>query len=142
MIEPSKEISFRLYMRRGRQTGKWWLFVSLDVAEVVSLAMVPNTVANRSVITPPALQQLRAMGLVGADLIAFRTGRREVVLRNVLLAGHSIPDFTVQVREIQALRTAGHQYLVDGYLGIDVMFGMFSSLAIDTRTFRVTVRLK
>lgn len=108
----------------------------------MTLAMVPNTVANRSVITPTGLQPLRTTGWVGADLIDFRTGRKEVVLRDVRLAGHALPDFTVQVREIPALRTVGQEYLVDGYLGIDVLSGMFTSLAIDTRTLRVTVRLK
>lgn len=142
MTEPGEEIAFRWLVRREQQSGRWWLVVPFTVGRGASLAMVPNTVANRSVITPPAFRRLRASGLTGADLIDFRTGRQEYVLRNVRLAGLPVPDFGVQVRDVEPLRMTGKQYLVDGYLGIDVLFGLFSSLAIDTRTLWVTVRLR
>ena len=109
MTDQGGEIAFRLRVRRGPRTDRWWLVVPLEVGRHATLAMVPNTVAGRSVITPAALQLLRAAGLPGADIGDFRSGRRDYLLRDVRLGGRSVPDVRVPVRHVAGLQVAGER---------------------------------
>lgn len=104
--------------------------------------MIPNTVASRSVITPQAFRRLRDAGLVGADIFDFRSGLRSGILRNVTIAGQAAPDLEVRIREVDELLVAPGQYIVDGYLGLDYLFGAFASLTVDTQTLRVRLGLR
>jgi hypothetical protein len=104
--------------------------------------MVPNTAASRSAITPTAIQRLRDAGLVGADTFEFPTGRTSTLLRNVTIVGQAAPDLEVRIRDVEELRDAPGQYVVDGYLGLDYLFGAFAALNVDTQTLRVRLGLR
>lgn len=148
MSDQDDEIAVRLAVYReldqdGRpkRRGKWWLAVPIEVEQKVPLALVINTIATRSVITPPALERMRQAGLSGADILTLGTRRQDFVIRNVRLGGHLIPEFAVQVRHVPGLQIADGRYLVDGYIGLDVLFGSFSIISVDTRRRIMTVRL-
>jgi hypothetical protein len=140
--EPETEITFRLRVRRdpGSVERRQWFYVPIDIGEKRTLAMVPNTMASRSVITTDTAEELSMGGLVGADIVDLSTGRRSHVLRGLRLAGHPIPDFAVRVREVPGLRGSSGVYVVDGYLGLDFFFGLFRLITIDTRTLKLTLR--
>jgi len=114
----------------------------MSVGGTIALAMIPNSIATRSVITPLAYQQLRTANLVALDDFDLRTGRVNAVLNDVWIGDQPAPDLTVQVRDVPELLAPEGQYLVDGYLGLDYLFcGDFGSLEINTRTLRVTLRV-
>lgn len=142
MTEQSDEISFRLHVRRDRTTSKWWLAAPLKVGGHVTLWLVPNTIALRSVIAPPAWRLLRLEGLIGADIVDFRSGHQTCVLRDTRVGGHDISDLVVQVREVEEMRLSGDRYAVDGYLGLDFFLMRFATVTLDTRRLRLTLRLK
>jgi hypothetical protein len=137
LTDPSSEISFRLRVRHDPVHRKWWIAVPLHVGASRDVLMIPNTVASRSVITPQAFRRLRDAGLVGADILDFRFGHRSGVLPNVTIANQVAPDLEVRVRDVDELLVAPEQYVVDGYLGLDYLFGAFASLTVDTQTLRV-----
>jgi hypothetical protein len=141
LSESSNEISFRLSVRRDPVRRKWWLVVPLNVGETGNLVLVPNSVASRSVITPPAFRRLREAGLIGADIFDFPSGRLSCILSNVRIADQAAPDLKVRVRDVDELLVARDEYVVDGYLGLDYLFGAFTSLTIDTQRLRVTLGL-
>jgi hypothetical protein len=136
------EITFRLGLRTDRDRDRSWLVISVNVGGRLSLELVPNSVATRSVISPEAYQALRAADLIGLDVFDFRTGRVTSVLRNLSINRQPAPDLTVQVRDVPELLTRDRRYLVDGYLGLDYLFfGDFGSIEINTRALHVTLRL-
>jgi hypothetical protein len=137
LTDSSSEIAFRLRVRRDPVHCKWWIAVPLNLGESQDLWLIPNTVASRSVITPSAFDRLREAGLVGADILDFQSGRRSGVLRNVTIANQAAPDVEVRIRDVDELRVAPDQYVVDGYLGLDYLFGAFASLTVDTQTLHV-----
>jgi hypothetical protein len=139
--ETGYEISFRLRVHRDVARRKWWLVVPMRIGETGELAMVPNPVATRFVNTPPAYRRLKQEGLIYADIFEFRTGRVSSLLRNVRIAKQAVPDLEVRVRDVDALLVAGDEYVVDGYLGLDYLFGAFAAITIETRTLWVTLRL-
>jgi hypothetical protein len=111
------------------------------IGHAIALAMVPNSVATRSVITPAAYQRLRAVNLIGLDVFDIHSGRVTSVLRDVSISDQPAPNLTVQVRDVPELLDRDGHYLVDGYLGLDYLFfGDFGAIEINTRTLRVTLR--
>jgi hypothetical protein len=106
------------------------------------LLLVPNTVASRSVITSPTFHRLRRAGLIGADIVDFPSGGLSCVLQNVTIAGQAAPDVEVRIRDVDELLGASGQYLVDGYLGLDYLFGAFASLSVDTQSLQVRLGLR
>jgi hypothetical protein len=142
LTESSGEISFRLTARRDRVRGKWWLLVPLHIGETARLLMVPNTVASRSAITPSAFQRLRDAGLIGADILDFPSGLRSSLLQNVTIAGQSAPDLEVRIRDVDEFLVAPDEYVADGYLGLDYLFGAFASLSVDTQSLTVRLGLR
>jgi hypothetical protein len=104
--------------------------------------MVPNSLATRSVVTPATYQEPRGLGLTGLDIVDLPTGRATTILHNVRIGNQPAPDLEVQVRDVPELLAPDGQYLVDGDLGLDYLFfGDFGSIAINTGTLRVTLRL-
>jgi hypothetical protein len=141
MRVPGSEISFRLGLQTDRTRDRSWLTVPMKVADTIALAMIPNSIATRSVITPAAYQQLRTANLIGLDVFDLYSGRVTSVLRDVSISHQPAPDLTVQVRDVPELLDGEGNYLVDGYLGLDYLFfGDFGSIEINTRTLRVTLR--
>ena len=114
----------------------------LRVADSENLMMVANSIASRSVLTPPAFRKLREAGLIGADILDFPTGRMSCVLRDMRIGDHIVPDLLVRVRDVDQFLIGADRYVVDGYLGLDYLLGAFSSFAIETATLRVTLGLK
>ena len=141
MTEPSDEIAFWLLVRQ-RSGGKPWLFVPLAMSDQITLALVPNTVATRSVIVPRAYSMLRTAGLLGANIYDIQTGRQSCVISGATLGGQPIPNIETQVRDVEPFRNQSVEYAVDGYLGLDFLFGKCASLAIETQTLRVRLRLR
>lgn len=141
MRVPGSEISFRLGLQSDRTRDRSWLTVPMKVAETIALAMIPNSIATRSVITPATYQQLRTANLIGLDVFDLHSGRVTSVLRDVSISHQPAPDLTVQIRDVPELLDGEGNYLVDGYLGLDYLFfGDFGSIEINTRTLRVTLR--
>lgn len=117
MADRSDEIAFRLWLRWDSEAKRGWLVVPLEIGGRVTLAMAPNTIATRSVIAPPALQLLRAEGLIGANIYDIQTGSASCVPAGCRLGGHPIPDLETRVRDIDRFRNANGDYLVDGSPG-------------------------
>jgi hypothetical protein len=142
MPGPDDEISFRLRTRADQTRNRAWLVIQMSVGNSITMEMVPNSVATRSVITPTTYRRLRGADLIGLDVFDFHTGRVTSVLRNVSIGNRQAPDLTVQIRDVPELLAGDGQYLVDGYLGLDYLFfGDFGSIEINTRTLRVALRV-
>jgi hypothetical protein len=140
--ESGGEISFRLRTRRDHVHSKLWLVVPVRIADSEDLMMVANSIASRSVLTPPAFSKLRKAGLTGADILDFPSGRVSCLLKDMRIAEHAVPDLLVRVRDVDEFLIADDEYVVDGYFGLDYLLGAFSSFAIETATLRVTLGLK
>jgi hypothetical protein len=140
--ETGDVISFRLRARHDSVHQKWWLGVPLNIGEFGNLLLVPNSVASRSVITPSAFQRLRREGLIGADIYEFPTGRMSCLLRDVSIVNQAVPDLHVRIRDVDELIGADDRYLMDGYLGLDYLFGAFASITVDTQRLQVTLGLR
>jgi hypothetical protein len=138
--DSGNEISFRLRLRHDALHQKWWLGIPLNIGEFGNLLLVPNSVASRSVITPAAFQRLRRKGLIGADIYDFPSGRMSCVLRDVSIVNQAAPDLHVRIRDVDELLGSDDEYLVDGYLGLDYLFGAFSSVFVDTQRLQVTLK--
>jgi hypothetical protein len=140
--ESDNEISFRLRVRRDAIHRKLWIGVPLRIGESGNLLLVPNSVASLSVITPSAFERLRRAGMIGADIFDFPTGRMSCVLRGVTIAGQAAPDLHVRIRDVDELIGADDRYLMDGYLGLDYLFGAFASITVDTQRLQVRLGLR
>lgn len=114
----------------------------LQIGESSRLMMIPNTVASRSAITPSAFHPLRDAGLVGADILDFPSGLRSVLLQNLTIAGQAAPDIEVRIRDVEEFLVAPSEYVADGYLGLDYLFGAFTSLSVDTQSLWVRLGLR
>ncbi len=116
--------------------------VPLRVGESQNLWMVPNSVASRSAITQTAFFRLQNAGLIGANIVDFPTGRKSCVLNNARVLGQQVPDLHVRIRDVDEFLVADGEYVADGYLGMDYLFGAFTSIAIDTQTLQVKLGLR
>jgi hypothetical protein len=115
------------------------LVIPLRVGAALTLAMVPNTAASRSVITPVAFTRLQGLGLVGPAVPHIPSGMRGCVLRALTVAGHPLAEFEVQIRDVDALRTDVGESAVDGYLGLDFFFANFAAIRFELKRFRLTL---
>jgi hypothetical protein len=142
VAEPRDEINVRLQLRWDAARTRWWIVVPFEIDGLVNLAMAPNTIATRSVITPPALALLRAAGLAGADIHDLRSGAKSFLLTRARLGGHPIPNLEVRVHDVDQFRDANGDYPVDGYLGLDFLLRACAWFALDTRRLRMGIRLR
>ena len=126
MTEPPGEISFQLQRRMDDAEGDRPYVVLLGVGQDFGLEMLPNPFTPRSSISRMALADLDHRGLLQAD-----RGVR-FPLRELSIAGWSVPDIEVSVRPAATLLR------VDGILGFD-FFRKFTEIRFDTRTFVMTL---
>ena len=101
--------------------------VRLAVGQDIAWDMLPNPLARQSVISAQSFADLRRWKL------ASEISERRVVLRDLQIAGRSVPDLTVRISE--AVARLG----VNGMLGFD-FFEQFDSVLWMPRTGWLTLR--
>ncbi|HEY7036110.1 MAG TPA: hypothetical protein VH482_32555 [Thermomicrobiales bacterium] len=116
--------------------GAGWLVILLGVGADQILAMVPNPLASRSVISPATFARLVEQGVVSAGIHDIRTRAKSCILRHLSIEGQPVPDLEVRIRKHASFLRA------DGYLGQDFLFGNFTDihLDIDRRLLRLKRR--
>ena len=126
MSDSGRSFTFPVRPSFEEVRGQRPLIVRLSVGQDIAWDMMPNPTLRRSRIGPRAL-----------DDLAMREGplvRRgdEVVLQNLQIHGHPIPDLAVQVSPIVA------RLHIDGMLGFD-FFAQFAEVRWRPRRNLVTL---
>jgi hypothetical protein len=126
MTDVPREISFALQHRMDLTGGDRPHIVLLAVGQDFALEMLPNPFTPRSTVSRRTLGDLVRHHVLPAD------HESRFSLRDLLIAGQSVPDLDVQVGSAATLLH------VDGILGFD-FFERFAEIRLNTRTFVMTL---
>lgn len=104
--------------------------------------MIPNSAATRSVIVPPAFEQLRSAGLAGDAIVRLPSRSRHAAIGPLTVGGEPLDAFEFEVRDVAQLRAADGHYAADGYLGFDFFLTHFDAMRFEFRSRRLTLEFR